>query len=91
MATPNTRKRKRQTITLEETQSILEASKTKLKVSRFNHALRQQISVYIKTMEQYCKKHTKKSKIWKISGQPIISIDTILKSKDKIQKTVDEV
>jgi len=24
-----------------------------------------------KTMEQYCKKHTKKSKLWKISNQPI--------------------
>ena len=34
-------------------------------------AQRAGLSGDIKTMEQYCKKHTKKSKLWKISGQPI--------------------
>jgi hypothetical protein len=42
-------------------------------------AQRAGLSGNIKTMEQYCKKHTKKSKLWKISGQPIILI--ILESK----------
>jgi hypothetical protein len=47
-------------------------------------AQRAGLSGDIKTMEQYCKKHTKKSKLWKISGQPIIKNKAALQKNQKI-------
>jgi hypothetical protein len=86
MSTPNIRKRKRQTITLEETQSILEASKIKLKVSDLTTHFGNKYPYISKPWNNIVKNIPKKENYGKFPANLLYRLTPFSKAKTRFKK-----